>query len=112
MTRGQSRPTVVLLRLTAAVATKRIQALAADSENIKWSNHALARMNEREIFDVDVIRILCTGSIVGDPEPADEGEWKCKFVKRIRGGRDAGVVIILLPSGKLLVKTVEWEDVA
>jgi hypothetical protein len=38
------------------------------------------------------------------------GEWQCKIVKHIRGGRDAGVVTIILHDGRLFLKTVEWED--
>ncbi|MSP81891.1 MAG: DUF4258 domain-containing protein [Alphaproteobacteria bacterium] len=75
-----------------------------------FGDHALERMAERDIFDVVVLRILRTGSIRGDPEQTHHDEWKCKMVLKLRGGRDAGVVTIILHVGKLFVKTVEWED--
>ncbi len=98
------------LRLTASVAERRIKELAASSANIKWTAHAQSRMNEREIFDVDVLRILRSGMIDGDPEKTPTGEWKCKMVLKLRGSREAGVVAIILTRGGLLIKTVEWED--
>lgn len=101
---------VIAYRLTATVAEKRIRALAAESDNIAWSNHALLRMNEREIFDSDVLRILRGGMIMGTPEETPRGEWKCKMVLRLRGSREAGVLAIILKKGGLLIKTVEWED--
>jgi predicted sugar kinase len=101
---------VIRYRLTAAIAEQRIREFAAVSDNIKWSAHALMRMDEREIFDNDVLRILRRGMIGGDPEETPQGEWKCKMALRLRGTREAGVVVIILKRGGLLVKTVEWED--
>lgn len=102
---------VTPFRLTPAIAEKRIRSLAAASGNIDWSFHALDRMVEREIFDVDVLRVMRMGSVAGEPEPARTGEWKCKLIRQIRGARSVGVVLILKP-GRLLVKTVEWEDLS
>lgn len=67
-------------------------------------------MAEREIFDVDVLRVLRSGYVDEPPEQTAKNEWKCKVTLKIRGGRTAGVVTIILQSGKLFVKTVEWED--
>lgn len=97
-------------RLTPKVAEVRIWKLAENSSNITWGTHALERMNEREIFDVDVLRVLRRGMVLEQPEETPSGEWKCKAVLRLRGNRDAGVVVIILKRGRLFVKTVEWED--
>lgn len=105
-----ARKNVTRYRLTLAIAEARIKSTAQASENIKWSLHALSRMNEREIFDVDVLRILRRGVICGEPEETNSGEWKCKMVLRLRGTREAGAVLIILRKGALLIKTVEWED--
>jgi len=106
-----ARQNVARYRLTPKIAETRIKDLAQDSKHLKWSRHALARMNEREIFDVDVIRILRKGVICGEPEENQSGEWKCKMTLRLRGTRDAGAVLIILKkAGGLLIKTVEWED--
>jgi len=98
------------MRLTAAIAEKRIHAAAKDSQNVVLGNHARDRMLERDIFDVDVFRILRTGHVDEQPEQTEQGEWKCKVTLKIRGGRTAGVITIILRSGKLFVKTVEWEN--
>jgi hypothetical protein len=97
-------------RLTAAVARKRIHAIAVDTGKIKWSFHALGRMEERGIFDVDVLAVLRTGTVAGSPELTPLGEWRCKMVRQIRGSREAGVITLILKSGCLFIKTVEWED--
>jgi hypothetical protein len=110
MSAGTASDAVTPLRLTRGVAEKRIRKAAQASENVILGNHARQRMLERGIDDVDVHRVLRTGGIVEDPEPAETGEWKCKFVQKVRGGRDVGVVVIILRDGKLFVKTVEWED--
>lgn len=90
---------------------RRIHHLAADSANVILSNHAIDRMAERDIIDVEVFRILRNGALSGEPEQTPKGEWKLKLVMRLRGNRDAGVVTIILHGNrKLLVKTVEWED--
>ena len=69
------------------------------------------RMAERDIIDVEVFRILQNGALSREPEQTPKGEWKLKLVMRLRGNRDAGVVTIILHGDrKLLVKTVEWED--
>lgn len=88
-----------------------IRNLAADSSNVILSTHAMERMTERDIADVEVFRILKEGTLGSDVERTSSGEWKLKLVKRLRGNRDAGVVTIILRNKrKLFVKTVEWED--
>lgn len=98
------------MRLTAAIAEKRIHEMAALTKNVIFGRHARERMVEREIFDVDVLRVLRTGHVDEPPELTEHNEWKCKVTLKIRGGRTAGVVTIILHNGKLFLKTVEWED--
>jgi hypothetical protein len=68
-------------------------------------------MEERGITDAQVYEVLRKGNVMEPPAPAEPGEWKCKIVKELRGGREIGVVTIFLKNGKLFIKTVEWEDV-
>jgi hypothetical protein len=100
------------MSLTAAVAEKRIRDAARVTANIIWSNHARQRMAERDISDVDVLRILRTGHVSDPPVKTERHEWKCKVVLKIRGARSAGVLTIILYNGKLFLKTVEWEDLS
>lgn len=100
---------VTEFRLTAGVAEQRIQQLAQDSFNIGLSGHAKERMAEREIGMPDIYRILRFGSVHDEPE-LQHGEWKCKVTFKLRGGRIAGAVVALGPTGLITVITVEWED--
>ena len=110
MDRKSVRKVVTEYRLTAAIAQNRIRGLAVKSDTIIWSSHAHERMEEREIYDIDVLRVLRSGLIVGNPELTSTGEWKCKVSSPIRGAREVGVVTIILKSNRLFIKTVEWED--
>lgn len=104
------KTSVVQYRLTIAMAQKRIREAATESGNIIFGNHALERMEQRGIYDVQVLEILRTGMIVDNPEQTEFREWKCKVVKKLRGAREAGVITVIMNSGKLFIKTVEWED--
>ena len=112
MDRDSSQRKITNYRLTAAIAERRIRAIAANSDHISWAVHALERMDEREIFDDDVLSVLRLGGIFGDPEETLRGEWKCKMIRQVRGSREVGVVTIILKTGFLFVKTVEWEDLS
>ena len=107
---SQDKMNVVPMRMTAAVAQKRIREIAKTTANVIIGNHALERMEEREILDIDIYRTLREGWVDEAPVPARGGEWKCKVTLKIRGGRTAGVITIILLTGKLFVKSVEWED--
>jgi hypothetical protein len=43
-----------------------IRKAAMDSFNVSFNEHALDRMEERDITTMDVLRVLRTGDIVGD----------------------------------------------
>ncbi len=89
----------------------RIQQLARDSKNVAFSDHAEERMDERGITDLDTLRVLRSGDLSGPICPGiREGEWKCKVVAPIKGRREVGVVTIVIRNKRLLIKTVEWED--
>lgn len=90
---------------------KEVRFLAEHSDRVVLTHHALQRMAERDIFDVDVLRVLRGGRIAGAILPGDRpGDWKCKLVARIKGAREVGVVSVVLCERKLVVVTVEWED--
>ena len=96
--------------MTASRAEAIIRGIAQDSDKIIFSNHALERMDERDLSDREVIAVLKTGVVLDVPTKTRNGDWQCKVVKRLRGVRDVGVVTIILLDGMLFLKTVEWED--
>ena len=98
------------LRLTPAVALKRIREAAKVSGNVILGSHAKDRMLERDITKRDVYRVLQQGDIEGNPQETERGEWKCKLTLQLRGRRVAGVVTVIMTNRKLFIKTVEWED--
>jgi hypothetical protein len=88
-----------------------VNRLAADTNNIGWSDHAFKRMAERGITDVIAVDVLRLGYPNGDIEPGkNPGEWKIKMVRPVKGRREVGVVVLTVRNARLLVKTVEWED--
>jgi len=88
-----------------------IHRLAADSDNVKWSTHAFQRMDERGITDKVALDVLRFGETKGEIEPGENaGEWKVKMVRPVKGRREVGVVVVTVRNARLLVKTVEWED--
>jgi hypothetical protein len=68
-------------------------------------------MEERGITDAQVYEVLRKGHVVEPPDSTKFGEWKCKIESQLRGGREIGVITIILKTGRLFLKTVEWEDV-
>ena len=88
-----------------------IHVLAMDTAVVFFCDHAIERMEEREITRLDALRVLRTGRIVGEIEPGKgTAEWKCKVVARLKGSREVGVVTLCINARRLFVKTVEWED--
>jgi hypothetical protein len=85
-----------------------IHRLAADTRKIFWTPHAHERMAERDITDRTAVDVLRTGSPRGLIEP---GKHSGEVVKEVKGRREAGVVVLTIRNERLLVKTVEWEDV-
>ena len=59
------------------------------------------------------LEVLRKGSLKGPVEGGkNAGEWKAKMVWQINGPREVGVVVLTIDkNARLLVKTVEWEDV-
>jgi hypothetical protein len=105
------RPKVEKLRMTRAVALAKVRAAAAGSSNLQWSAHMRERMSERDIDDVDVLRILRLGDIEEDPiEGTRPNEWKVKITHKLPIGRVAGVVAAILENDRLRLVTAEWED--
>lgn len=107
--RDQSK--AIAFKLRPETVRELVQRLAQESENVKWSVHALERMNERGITDKVALEVLRFGDVKGAVEAGKcPGEWKVKMVRTVKGRREAGVVVLTIRNAHLLVKTVEWED--
>ena len=104
------RTSVVRFRLRPEKAQQIIQDAAKDTAMVILGRHVLERIEEREISDIEVYRLLQTGHVMDAPTQTKTKEWKCKVVKKFRGLRDVAVIAIILHGGKLFIKTVEWED--
>lgn len=80
-------------------------------DRVAFTDHAYERMEERDITDLQALRVLQRGSLTGPIEQGNKpGEWKCKITDTVRGAREVGVVTIVVFLRRLIVKTVEWED--
>ena len=98
-------------RLRADEAERVIRERAEDTSRVAFGLHAFERLEERSITQPDAYDILRTGHVEGDPEKNVEDDWETIVVKRMPGGREAGVVTIIFRKRDLLfVKTVEWMD--
>lgn len=92
----------------------RIREIAKDSDNVAFSRHATERLLERGLTDMDVIRGYRIGDIVGAITPGDrQDEWVCEVVfpsPEENGGREIGVITIVVEECRLRIKTVMWKD--
>lgn len=75
----------------SADMAENIRRIAANTSLVFFSDHAIDRMEERDITRPDAIRVLRSGRIVGDITPGrSPGEWKCKVVAKLKGNRGRG----------------------
>lgn len=107
----KNKPNILAMRMTPAVAQKRVYTLAKITENVIFTNHALERMEQRDIADYEVYDILRTGHIDSIQACKFKEGFECKMTKHLPGRREAGVVTAVKDkTGNLLIITVEWED--
>ena|GEM_PF-1106070 len=105
-------PERINYRVPSHTARDLVRRLAQDSTNIRWSSHALERMEQRGITDLVVVDVLRRGELKGAIEPGQSsGEWKVKMVHVVKGRREVGGVVITIRNANLFIKTVEWEDI-
>ena len=83
----------------------RVRQLARNSFNIKWTQHALHRLNEREISSRQVISTVRRGRPAAEPGQDDYGEWTITLTKRC-AGRDVRVVVSATEHDSLFIVTV------
>jgi len=97
--------------LHADDAEKIIKSRAQVTSNVVITTHAYERIEERGFLQADVYRILREGNIDSPPVLDKHGGWQAIVKKRIRGGREAGVVsVIFRESEDIIIITVMWVD--
>jgi Domain of unknown function (DUF4258) len=110
--RNEIEPKVVSIRPRLADWHALIRKIATEDQRVYFSTHAKERMAYRGITRLDAVRVLQRGHIDGQIEAGNyAGEWKCKVVANVKGSREIGVVTLVIDREKILVKTVEWEDI-
>ena len=83
-----------------------VRAAAADSDRIGWSDHARARMEERNVTMRQALDTLRNGKIVSGPTLDEYGEWRVTLRKR-SAGRATRVAVAIKEGGRnLTVVTV------
>ena len=86
-------------------ALAQVRRRAEHSRNIAWTEHALDRMDEREITSRQALRTIREGDIADRLVPDGEDEWKVTLKKR-DAGRAVHVVVALSGDEDLSVVTV------
>lgn len=86
-------------------ALAQVRRRAEHSRNIAWTEHALDRMDEREITSRQALRTIRGGDIADRIVPDGEDEWKVTLKKRDTG-RTVHVVVALAGKEDLTVITV------
>lgn len=82
----------------------RVSELANETFNIHWTEHALERMDEREITMRQALSTLRLGNIEGNPEPDEDGGWKLVLARRSAGTHVR--LVVALDDDELYVVTV------
>ena len=86
-------------------ALAQVRRRAEHGINIAWTEHALDRMDEREIVTRQALRTIREGDIADRIVPDGEDEWKVTLKKR-DAGRTVHVVVALSGDEGLTVVTV------
>ena len=86
-------------------ALAQVRRRAEHSGNIAWTQHALDRMDEREITSRQALRTMREGGITDRIVPDGEDGWKVTLKKRDTG-RTVHVVVSLSGNEDLTVITV------
>lgn len=65
--------------LTRQEAGDLVRDVIADSGNIVWTSHARQRMEQRDVTDLQVLRVLKRGTVVADPVFGNDRNWEVTF---------------------------------
>lgn len=82
----------------------RIRELARDTFNIQWTEHALEKLEERDVTTRQVLTTLRRGRAEGVPEAEEDGGWKVRLERRSAARRLR--VVAVLSKDRIIVVTV------
>ncbi|RAP42003.1 hypothetical protein BYZ73_06500 [Rhodovulum viride] len=93
------------------VLREKVRFLAADSANVTITCHAEERMVQRDITSTMMFKVLRSGMLSGEVQNGKRvGDWVVKVTGSVPGKRDVGVVTAVLARDRLVIITVQWED--
>ena len=84
---------VVDFDFSAPSALAILRECAKDDRRVQYSPHALQRMNERKVTNMQVLRCLCRGTITENPHRDIKGDWKCT-VSNYDSGQYINVAVV------------------
>jgi hypothetical protein len=98
------------LRLTAAVATRRIHVAAGKAGGITLSQGLRETMAAIDLNHPALALFLTTAKVTGGPQPIDEmsGACRCRLEGLVKSVNAGARVVVVLYGGKVLVEEVEW----
>jgi hypothetical protein len=82
-----TKPNVMALPMNDANLRRVIAETAEDSARVRLTKHAKARMRERGVTLVQVLKVLRDGSVVESAHQDIHGNWKCVLEKVVAGDR-------------------------
>ena len=102
--------TVVPLRLTAAIATARIQTTASKSGTIVLGDIVRQRMGEMGLLHPELADFLLTARVVASPQRREDlaGGWRCRLEGKVIAATRGLIAHVTLWSDRIYVEGVEW----
>lgn len=89
-------------------ALREIRRRAAVAGNVVVIDDVRNRTAERGLFSYDILHVLRTGRLDGQPRDLSDGGISCRMKQRIRRRR-AFVEVVIFGEDKLFVSVTDWE---
>jgi hypothetical protein len=99
--------------LDAAAATAFIRSLYGRSLNLRYTNHACSRMQERDLIVGDILHVIKHGFVFEPGEPSTSPgffKYTMQGITPNSNGRTVKLVLIPAPNCSVKVVTVMWAD--
>lgn len=100
-----------ILTFQAPVGEVQKRVRAAAGGDVWIDDRVLAELDQKQISDIEIVRVLKAGVVEGEAKPGDgEGAWICEIVEldRHRRQRELVSVTVELRSGELWILKIRW----